>query len=95
VAEPNLGWKLTWTDYTGRAEGRARILKHGRQRTAKPRAHAEVFRTRGEAEAAQARLQATGGDGFVSSVVPVTLKAPPPTPALLDDLPSMLKRLTR
>ena len=72
-----------------------RLLTQGKKRAALPKAHTEVFATRAEAEAAQARLQAAGGEDLVTSIVPVVVKSPEPRPALLDDLPVMTKRLTQ
>lgn len=95
MVEPDLGFKLVWTNYTGFAEGAVRVLKRGQARAARPKAHTETFATKAEAEAAQARLRATHGDGVVATVVPVTLKAGKPAPALLDDWPVMTKRLTK
>jgi hypothetical protein len=94
MAELDLGYQLRWADYSGFVEGRARILARGSKRARLPRQYVETFRTKVEAEAAQERLRATGGDGLVSSVVSVVLKPPKPSPAPLDNWPLMQKRLT-
>jgi hypothetical protein len=95
MPEPVIGYKLTWSDYTGFVEGHTRLLEHGRKCAALPKTHVETFANKGAAEAAQARLKAEYGDGLVASISRLYLRPPRKPISPLMHLPPAVRRLTR